>query len=105
MTDPAAAEPTSESRSVRKRRAILDAATEVFLTEGFAGLLPGCRDIAGLRNPGALAHGCAPVSRSGGLLGGAGSGCRLAAGRTAEALRRIIFRGRTARWRVEVGPA
>jgi AcrR family transcriptional regulator len=36
MTDPAA-KPTSESRSVRKRRAILDAATEVFLAEGFAG--------------------------------------------------------------------
>src|ERR1035441_5763422 len=61
-----------------------------------AGLLPGCRDIAGLRKPGALAHGRAPVSRSGGLLGGAGSGCRLAARRTAEALRWAVLRGGTA---------
>ena len=37
MTDPASGKPTSESRSDRKRRTILDAATEVFLAEGFAG--------------------------------------------------------------------
>lgn len=37
MTDRAAAKPLTESRSARKRRAILDAATQVFLAEGFAG--------------------------------------------------------------------
>ena len=37
MTGRAAAKPLTESRSARKRRAILDAATEVFLEEGFAG--------------------------------------------------------------------
>ncbi len=37
MTHPAAAHQIPELRSVRKRRAILDAATEVFLTQGFAG--------------------------------------------------------------------
>src|SRR5271157_5187114 len=62
-----------------------------------AVLLPGCRDLAGRRNPGALAHGCAPVSRSGGLLGGAGSGCGLAAGRSAETLRWAVLCGGTAR--------
>ncbi len=37
MTDHLATKPTAESRSARKRQAILDAASEVFLSEGFAG--------------------------------------------------------------------
>ena len=37
MTGRAAAKPLTESRSARKRRAILHAATEVFLEQGFAG--------------------------------------------------------------------
>jgi len=37
MTDQADTTPASESRSARKRRAILDAGTRVFLAEGFAG--------------------------------------------------------------------
>ena len=57
MTDPAAAEPTSESRSVRKRRAILDAATEVFLTEGFAGAsMDAIATAAGVSKPTVYNH-------------------------------------------------
>src|ERR1019366_7830611 len=55
--DPAAAKPMSESRSVRKRRAILDAATEVFLAEGFAGAsMDAIATAAGVSKPTVYNH-------------------------------------------------
>ncbi len=57
MTDPAAAEPISETRSIRKRRAILDAATEVFLAEGFAGAsMDAIATAAGVSKPTVYNH-------------------------------------------------
>jgi TetR/AcrR family transcriptional repressor of mexJK operon len=57
MTDPAAAKPTSESRSIRKRREILDAATEVFLAEGFAGAsMDAIATAAGVSKPTVYNH-------------------------------------------------
>jgi TetR/AcrR family transcriptional repressor of mexJK operon len=57
MTDPAAAKPIPESRSVRKRRAILDAATKVFLAEGFAGAsMDAIATAAGVSKPTVYNH-------------------------------------------------
>ena len=57
MTDPAAAKPALESRSVRKRRTILEAATEVFLAEGFAGAsMDAIATAAGVSKPTVYNH-------------------------------------------------
>jgi TetR/AcrR family transcriptional regulator, mexJK operon transcriptional repressor len=57
VTDRAAAKPISESRSARKRRAILDAATDVFLAEGFAGAsMDAIATAAGVSKPTVYNH-------------------------------------------------
>lgn len=57
MTDRAAAKPISESRSARKRRAILEAATDVFLAEGFAGAsMDAIATAAGVSKPTVYNH-------------------------------------------------
>jgi TetR/AcrR family transcriptional repressor of mexJK operon len=57
MIDRAATKPISVSRSARKRRVILDAATQVFLAEGFAGAsMDAIATAAGVSKPTVYNH-------------------------------------------------